>query len=78
MLWLDWPFGFLLWLQDVPQHQQLETFKKKKKDKLLTSPRKGHTVKLQVERKTCGPAIVEFEGGESMALLFIGEFKTNE
>lgn len=39
---------------------------------------KGHTVKLQVERKTCGPAIVEFEGGESMALLFIGEFKTNE
>ena len=52
--------------------------KKKKKDKLLTSPRKGHTVKLQVERKTCGPAIVEFEGGESMALLFIGEFKTNE
>ena len=39
---------------------------------------KGHTVNLQVERKTCGSAIVEFEGGESMALLFIGEFKTNE
>ena len=29
MLWLDWPLWFLLWLQDVPQHQHQKLWRKR-------------------------------------------------